>query len=142
MNGSARETGLSNFSIIPNPLNPNNSSHVPGATTMPWEPSDIPHGTVHHHFYRSSIVGDNRDFYVYTPPGYDPGASSLYPVLYLCHGFSDDASGWTAVGKANYILDTLISQNKAKPMVIVMALGSGAPEILQASTGGFRSPTL
>ena len=137
-----RQLDPSNSSIIPNLLNPSSSLHVPGATPMPWEPTDIPHGTVHHHFYKSSIVGDHRDFYVYTPPGYDPNASTLYPVLYLCHGFSDDASGWTAVGKANYILDTLIAQSKAKPMVIVMALGYGAPEILQTGTGGFRSPAL
>jgi enterochelin esterase family protein len=128
--------------MVPNLLNPSSSLHVPGATVMPWEPSDVPHGTIHHHFYRSSIIGDNRDFYVYTPPGYDPNASTLYPVLYLFHGFSDDASGWTAVGKANYILDTLIAQNKAKPMIIVMPLGYGAPEILQAGAGGFRSPAL
>ncbi len=137
-----RELDPSNSSIIPNLLNPSNSLHISDTTAMPWEASDIPHGAVHHHFYRSSIIGDNRDFYVYTPPGYDPSASILYPALYLCHGFSDDASGWTAVGKANYILDTLIAQNKAKPMIIVMALGYGAPEILQASTGGFRSPGL
>jgi enterochelin esterase-like enzyme len=135
-----RQLDPSNPSIIPNLLNPSNSLHVPGAAPIPWEPSDIPHGTVHHHFYRSSIIGDNRDFYVYTPPGYDPSASTLYPVLYLFHGFSDDASGWTAVGKANYILDTLIAQNKAKPMVVVMPLGYGAPEILQAASGGFRDP--
>lgn len=137
-----RELDPSNSSMVPNLLNPSNSLHVPGATTMPWEPSDVLHGTVHHHFYRSSIVGDNRDFYVYTPPGYDPSASTLYPVLYLCHGFSDDASGWTAVGRANYILDTLIAQSKVKPMMVVMALGYGAPEILQAGASGFRDPAL
>jgi enterochelin esterase family protein len=137
-----RQLDPSNSSIIPNLLNPSNSLHVPGTSIMPWEPSDIPHGAIHHHFYRSSIVGDNRDFYVYTPPNYDPGASTLYPVLYLLHGFSDDASGWTAVGKANYILDTLISQSKAKPMIVVMPLGYGAPEILQMNRGGFRDPAL
>jgi enterochelin esterase-like enzyme len=64
----------------------------------------------------------------------------LYPALYLFHGFSDDASGWTAVGKANYILDALIAQNKAKPMIVVMPLGYGAPEILKMAGGGFRDP--
>ena len=136
-----RQLDPSNSSIIPNLLNLSSSLHVPGEAAT-WEVSDTPHGIVHHHFYRSSIVGDNRDFYVYTPPGYDGSASTLYPVLYLCHGFSDDASGWTAVGKANTILDTLIAQNKAKPMVIVMPLGYGAPEILQANSGGSRSPDL
>ncbi len=51
-------------------------------------------------------------------------------MLYLLHGFSDDASGWTAVGRANVILDNLIAQGKAKAMVMVMPLGYGAPEIV------------
>ena len=59
-----------------------------------------------------------------------------YPVLYLLHGFSDDASGWTAVGRANVILDNLIAQGKAKPMIIVMTLGYGAPEIVVAGAAG------
>jgi enterochelin esterase family protein len=80
-------------------------------------------------------VGDNRDFFVYTPPGYDPRAKQTYPVLYLLHGFSDDASAWTAVGRANVILDNLIAQGKAKPMIIVMPLGYGAPEVLLPNSG-------
>jgi enterochelin esterase-like enzyme len=125
----------SNTAIKPNLLSLSNVVHVPGASTLPWEPSDIPHGAVHHHFYKSNIVGDNRDYYVYTPPGYDPAGQTRYPVLYLLHGYSDDASGWTAVGKANLILDSLIAEKKAKPMIIVMPLGYGAPEIVQ------RTPT-
>ena len=126
-----------NTAMKPNLLNLSNVVHVPGAAPLAWEQSDIPHGLVHHHFYKSAIVGDNRDFYVYTPPGYDPSAQTRYPVLYLLHGYSDDASGWTAVGKANLILDTLIAQNKAKPMLVVMPLGYGAPEIVtRARTPG------
>jgi enterochelin esterase-like enzyme len=129
----------SNTAIKPNLLNLSNVVHVPGPSTLPWESSDIPHGTIHHHFYKSNIVGDNRDFYVYTPPGYDSAAQTGYPVLYLLHGYSDDASGWTAVGKANLILDTLIAEKKAKPMIVVMPLGYGAPEIVQR-TRVFGSP--
>jgi len=84
----------------------------------------------HHHFYRSAIISDDRDYYVYTPLGYSPAAKKPYPTLYLLHGFSDDASAWTAVGRANVILDNLIAQGKAKPMIVVMPLGYGAPEIL------------
>lgn len=124
-----------NSEIIPNLLNPSSVVHVPGASPLPWELHDIPHGIVHHHFYKSEIVGDDRDFYVYTPPDYDPSARTLYPVLYLLHGYSDMANGWTAVGKANLILDSLIHDGKAKPMIIVMPLGYGAPEIVQ------RTPT-
>ena len=90
---------------------------------------------VHHHFYKSGVVGDQRDFFVYTPPGYDPRSKRSYPVLYLLHGFSDDATGWTAVGRANVILDNLIAQGKATPMLIVMPLGYGAPEIVVQGTG-------
>lgn len=123
-----------NSTIIPNLLNPSSMLHVPGPSSMPWEDTDIAHGTVYHHFYKSAIVGDDRDFYVYTPPGYDPTAAKRYPVLYLLHGYSDDASGWTAVGKANLILDTLLAQSRIEPMIIVMPLGYGAPEIVQRST--------
>lgn len=106
---------------------------------MPWEDTDIPHGAVHHHFYKSAIVGDDRDFYVYTPPGYDPNANATYPVLYLLHGYSDEANGWTAVGRANFILDSLLSQGKIQPMIVVMPLGYGAPEIVQR-TPEFGAP--
>lgn len=129
----------SNTVIKPNLLELTNLVHVPGASPMPWEMTDIPHGIVHHHFYTSAIVGDNRDFYVYTPPGYDSHATTRYPVLYLLHGYSDDASAWTAVGKANLILDSLIAQNQAKPMIVVMPLGYGAPEIVQR-TPQFGAP--
>src|SRR5262249_58923973 len=96
---------------------------------------------IHHQFYRSGVVGDQRDYYVYTPPGYDPNAGKKYPVLYLLHGFSDDASGWTAVGQAHVILDNLIAQGKAKPMLVVMPLGYGPPEIVSRG-GAPRAPGL
>ncbi len=131
----------SNVQIKPNLLGLNNIVHVPGASPLPWEMTDIPHGEIHHHFYKSNIIGDNRDYYVYTPPGYDPNGRTRYPVLYLLHGYSDDASAWTAVGKANLILDSLIAQGKAKPMIIVMTLGYGAPEIVQ-HTGGLGNAAL
>lgn len=129
----------SNHVIIPNLLSPSSQLHVPGATSLPWEMSDTPHGIVHRHFYKSNVVGDNRDYYVYTPPGYDAKGSTKYPVLYLLHGYSDDASAWTAVGRADLILDSLIAQNQAKPMIIVMPLGYGAPEILR-QTAASPSP--
>ncbi len=123
----------------PNLLNTTSQVHVPGPASLPWEVGDVPHGEVHHHFYKSAVVGDQRDFYVYTPPGYDPRGKRTYPVLYLLHGFSDDASGWTSVGRANVILDNLIAQGKTAPMVVVMPLGYGAPEILRGGFGAFRN---
>jgi enterochelin esterase family protein len=131
----------SNHAQKPNLIWPSNLVHVPDAS-LPWEIADVPRGALHRHFYRSGVVGDHRDYYVYTPPGYDPGAAARYPVLYLLHGFSDEANGWTAVGRAHVILDNLIAQGKAKPMLVVMPLGYGAPEIVRAGFGGFRDPGL
>jgi enterochelin esterase-like enzyme len=126
----------------PNFLFVSSEVHVPGPASLPWEVNDVPHGVVHHHFYHSAVVGDNRDFYVYTPPGYDAKAKRPYPVLYLLHGYSDDASGWTAVGRANVILDNLIAQGEAKPMLIVMTLGYGDLAMLTRGFGAFRDDSL
>ena len=102
---------------------------VPGNPAEPWEETDVPHGEVHHHFYRSARVGDRRDFYVYTPPNFD--RKRKYPVLYLLHGYSDRANAWVISGRANFILDNLIAQGKARPMIVVMPLGYGAPKLLE-----------
>lgn len=61
--------------------------------------------------------------YVYTPPGYD-SSKDKYPVLYLLHGGGGDEDAWTSLGRANYILDNLIAQGKAKPMIVVMTNGN------------------
>ncbi|HEY6390448.1 MAG TPA: alpha/beta hydrolase-fold protein [Bryobacteraceae bacterium] len=119
-----------NHLMKPNLILNSSAVHVPGPSSLPWEINDVPRGEVHHHYYRSAVVGDDRDYFVYTPPGYDPSAKTLYPVLYLFHGYSDDASGWTSVGRANVIVDNLIAQGKTKPMLIVMTLGYGALEIV------------
>jgi enterochelin esterase family protein len=124
-----------NTLMKPNLLSLSNMFHVPGPPSVSWETADVPHGDVHHHFYHSAIIGDDRDYYVYTPPNYEQNSRQQYPVLYLLHGFSDDASGWTSVGRANVILDNLIAQGKAKPMIIVMTLGYGAPEIVSRVPG-------
>jgi len=107
------------------------------AAVDPWEMSDVQHGIVHRHIYKSAIGSDTRDLYVYTPPGYDASAARKYPVLYLLHGFSDDASTWTSTGMANLILDNLIARGTAQPMLVVMPLGYGVPEILD---GAGRTP--
>jgi enterochelin esterase-like enzyme len=132
----------SNASLKPNLLFLSNRVHVPGPSSLPWEINQVFHGVIHHHFYHSTAVGDDRDFYVYTPPGYDPAGKALYPVLYLLHGYSDDASAWTAVGRANVILDNLIAQGKTKPMIVVMPLGYGAPQILSHGFAAFRHASL
>jgi enterochelin esterase family protein len=130
----------SNYRVKPNFLYRANEVYVPGPATLSWEITDVPHGEIHHHFYKSGIVGDQRDFYVYTPPKYDPRAKQTYPVLYLLHGYSDDASAWTAVGRANIILDNLIAQGKAKPLLVVMPLGYGEPKVLEPHSAIFHDP--
>src|ERR1700687_2830950 len=130
-----------NYRSKPNFLYRANEVHVPGPS-LSWETSDVPHGEIHHHFYKSAVVGDHRDFFVYTPPGYDPRSKQSYPVLYLLHGYSDDASGWTAVGRANIILDNLIAQDQARPMLVVMPLGYGEPKVLQPHSGVFHDPDI
>jgi enterochelin esterase-like enzyme len=106
-----------------------NLVEVPGEAPQPWDLTDVPHGGLSIHLYTSNVVQglpDNQsEYFVYTPPGYDAKAKKPYPVLYLLHGWSDDASGWTVVGRANLILDNLLAQGKIKPMVVVMPLGYG-----------------
>lgn len=128
----------SNPRLKPNLLDPESAVHVPGPPSLPWELNQVPHGEIHHHFYHSQIAGDDRDFYVYTPPDYRTQPKHQYPVLYLLHGFSDDASGWTSVGLANVILDNLSAQGKTKPMIVVMPLGYGDFEVVRRGWG-YRS---
>jgi len=98
---------------------------VPGP--QPWLPAPgVPRGAVTKHTFHSAVANDDRDFYVYTPAGYDAHRSAAYPVLYLQHGLGDDAERWmTGGGGANTILDNLIGQGKAVPMVMVTTLGYG-----------------
>ena len=128
--------------LTPNLLATENAVHVPGPLSLPWELNDVRHGEIHHHFYKSTIAGDDRDYYVYTPPDYDPAAKKTYPVLFLLHGFSDDASGWTAVGRANVILDNLIAQGKAKSMIVVMPLGYGTMDLVRQGWDAWSQPEL
>jgi enterochelin esterase-like enzyme len=84
---------------------------------------DVPHGQVRKVWYRSSTLDAQRRMHVYTPPGYE-GANERYPVFYLLHGSGDEDSGWSTIGRAGFILDNLIAQKKAKPMLVVMPNGS------------------
>jgi enterochelin esterase-like enzyme len=138
----ARTMDASNPLLVPNLLDPGNAVHVPGPPSLSWELNDVPHGEIHHHFYRSAVAQDERDYYVYTPPGYEKSGKQKYPVLYLLHGFSDDASGWTAVGHANVILDNLIAQVKARPMIVVMPLGYGTMEMIRLAWAAWSHPDL
>ena len=89
-------------------------------------PRDVPHGQVRTVWYRSTVTGDWRRCLVYTPPDYDASPARRYPVLYLQHGSGEDETGWIEQGHANFILDNLIAEQKAVPMIVVMDKGYAA----------------
>lgn len=100
---------------------------VPGDPIPVWQMRDIPHGSVDWNVQHSAVYNDTHEFLVYLPPGYFKG-NARYPVLYLVHGAGDTALGWTMAGNANLILDSLIAEKKATPMIVVMPFnGSNAP---------------
>ena len=115
---------------------------IPGNPPSLWQDCNVPHGVVRRHFYHSKIVGDNRDYYVYTPPGYEGDNAQKYPVLYLLHGYSDMADAWTKVGRANFILDNLIAQGKARKMIVVMPLGYGDLRVISRTGPGLNQKQL
>lgn len=100
---------------------------------IPYENGDfyaeknVPHGDIRIKRYFSSVTNSWRKMYIYAPPGYD-SSNDKYPVLYLMHGGGEDERGWATQGRTDLILDNLIAENKAKPMLIVMPdgnIGSG-----------------
>jgi enterochelin esterase-like enzyme len=86
-------------------------------------PKDVSHGEVRVRWYFSKTTGLWRRAYVYTPPDYDRNQRARYPVLYLQHGSGEDERGWSNQGRAGFILDNLVAQGKAKPMIVVMDCG-------------------
>lgn len=83
----------------------------------------VPHGQVRRINYYSRLTRAWRQAYVYTPPGYDNDPGKRYPVLYLQHGAGEDETGWSTQGKMDFILDNLIAEDKATPMLVVMDRG-------------------
>jgi enterochelin esterase family protein len=117
---------------IADPANPNVEQRrwghisyfeVPGDTPAFYEHRPGPRGAVRIHSYDSKSLGIPRPLYVYTPPDYDRSGNTRYPVLYLLHGNGQVEQLWTSIGRANVILDNLIADGKAKPMIIVMPYG-------------------
>jgi enterochelin esterase family protein len=104
---------------------------VPESGSNYYSIQDVPHGQVREVWYDSKVTGSWRHALVYLPPDYDSQPKKRYPVLYLQHGGGEDETGWIRQGRANFILDNLISTREATPMIIVMAYGyasrAGAP---------------
>ncbi len=110
---------------------------IPFAGGNYYAMKDIPHGDIRIKKYFSSVTNSWRQMYIYTPPGYDANTAEKYPVLYILHGGGEDERGWATQGKTDIILDNLIAEGKAKPMLVVMPdanIGSGG-----FSAGGMES---
>ncbi len=119
---------------VTDPVNPlvklrarTNASMVEVPGGEPWDFRAVPHGQLHTHTHAAaSLNGAQRQFVVYTPPGYER-SRARYPVTYLLHGNNDQAVGWTMAGRANLILDNQIAVKKTVPMVVVMPYGHAMP---------------
>ena len=113
---------------------------VGGGQADLYKVNDVPHGSLTHRWYNSSALGMDRRINIYTPPGYESG-NEKYPVLYLLHGMGGDEDEWITFGRATQILDNLIAQRKAKPMLVVMTNGHAAMEAAPGeSSRGFYKP--
>ncbi len=126
-----------NTAIFPNEGFQNSVVEVTGSTPLVHTLQNVPHGTVSYRYYQSPELG-TRPVVIYTPPGYEANTKASYPVFYLLHGTTDTEETWTKVGRANIILDNLIAQSKAKPMIIVMPYGRAFPTISKSS-GSLRN---
>ncbi len=110
---------------------------IPGEQPSVHALRDVPHGEVSYHQVKSSVLGATRPLLVYTPPGYRAG-TDLYPVFYLVSGTTDTEETWFKVGRVNFILDNLIAEKKAVPMIVVMPYGNmmrGTPPPNSAQAG-------
>ena len=110
---------------------------IPGGQPSLHSVQNVPHGEMSYSFYESKTLGRTRPLIVYTPPGYREG-NKKYPVLYLVSGTTDTEETWFKVGRVNFILDNLIAQKKALPMVVVlpygnMMMGTPPPTSIQAA---------
>jgi len=106
-----------------------------------YKVNKIPHGTVSRRWYNSPGNGIERRMTIYTPAGYET-SKIKYPVLYLLHGMGGDEEAWIALGRSSQILDNLIAQGKAKPMIVVMTNGNVSQEAAPGeSTLGMYKPT-
>ena len=108
------------------------SNTIAGFTAMPpysqlvvhgdgpayYDARNVPHGTVTRHVYHSDVTNGERELYVYTPPGYD--RNKTYPILYLVGGSGDLPSNWIYDGRANFMMDNLLAEGKAVPMIIAI----------------------
>lgn len=108
-----------------------------------YKVNDVPHGTVARVWYNSPTLGMDRRMTVYTPAGYEENKKQKYPVFYLLHGAGGDEEAWIALGRTAQILDNLIAQGKAEPMIVVMTNGNAGEQAAPGEThDGMRVPSM
>jgi enterochelin esterase-like enzyme len=108
-----------NYNVIRDGVGFMNTVLVPGDFSAMMQPQRVPHGTIRAMWFQSTEMKAARRMFVYTPPGYEE-STEKYPVLYLLHGSGGDEDAWPTMGIANIIMDNVIAQGKAKPMIVVM----------------------
>jgi enterochelin esterase-like enzyme len=123
-----------NVAFFPNERFKGSLLDVPGETALIHSMRDVPHGTITYEYY-TAADGTTGSLVVYTPPGYAKDPSKKYPVFYLISGTTDTEEAWYKVGQANFILDNLIAEGKAKPMIIVMPNGNVEARIADQKGG-------
>ena len=115
---------------------------IPSAGEDFYTVKDVPHGDIRTKWYFSKTTNEWRKIYIYCPPGYDKDVKKKYPVLYIQHGGGEDQRGWAVQGLTDVILDNMIAEGSAKPMIIVMETsaarkpGEPAPQPRPAPTAG------
>lgn len=117
---------------------PTSGIDVPEVGVDYYDVKDVPHGEVRERWYRSESTDSWRRFFLYTPPGYDSSRGARYPVLYLQHGAGEDERGWSQQGRMSFIMDNLIAEKKAVPMLVVMEKGYAQLKGETAPAGGGR----
>ena len=123
-----------NVAFFPNERFKASLVDVPGDKPLIHAIRDVPHGIVTYEYY-PSIESTTGSVVVYTPPGYDKNPTKKYPVFYLISGTTDTEETFFKVGHTNFILDNLIAEGKAKPMIIVMPYGNPAARIAEQAGG-------
>jgi enterochelin esterase family protein len=124
---------------FPNERFKNSLADIPGEKPLIHSLQDVPHGSVTFCSYFSRTFANFRSLVIYTPPGYEENRNKKYPVFYLISGTTDTEETYFKVGRINFILDNLISQQEAIPMIIVMPYGN--PEQFLTQESAARQPS-
>ena len=136
-----RCTDPNNAFVVRDVANISNVFIVGGGKGDYYKVAKVPHGTVSCRWYDSPGNGMSRRITIYTPPGYET-SDTKYPVLYLMHGIGGDEEAWMGLGRTSQILDNLIAQGKAVPMIVVMTNGNVVQDAAPGEgSEGYVKPT-